>query len=57
MTGALAMHDQLLRELLHHHCGYEVIPPPCCSLSLLTLAPSAMHAGATSVCGYMHVLH
>ena len=26
MTGALAMHDNLLRELLHHHCGYEVSP-------------------------------
>lgn len=24
MTSALAMHDHLLRQLLHQHCGYEV---------------------------------
>ena len=24
MTSALAMHDNLLRALLHQHCGYEV---------------------------------
>lgn len=24
MTSALAMHDHLLRLLLHQHCGYEV---------------------------------
>ena len=27
MTSALAMHDHLLRLLLHQHCGYEVSMP------------------------------
>ena len=40
MTGALAMHDHLLRELLNHHCGYEVSPYCVCFLhSLLCMSP------------------
>ena len=40
MTSALAMHDHLLRLLLHQHCGYEVNHHTVDTCAYVTLTPT-----------------
>ena len=57
MTSALAMHDHLLRALLHQHCGYEA-SADCCELAaqlLLALNCCACLSEVTS--NQLDVLH
>ena len=65
MTGALAMHDHLLRELLHHHCGYEVNQSPCvcsahfcvhCCACLLADVSSLRGVKWVSACAFANLL-
>lgn len=54
MTSALAMHDHLLRALLHQHCGYEVTPTGSNSSMLHSWAWHQKYPLLPSYCFVLH---